>query len=112
MKRKIRETYQNKTPIVATVLIMAFMLLFVTGALVYYKTNNLLYHESVSQLQEISKQLFEKSNMQIELQWSYLEKVQEELNAVSSLTQQELTGLLEKSEKIFLRQGKPLCSVL
>ncbi len=109
MKRKTAENSGNKTAFVPIVLsALLLIMLLGSGTLVYHKTNDLLYRESVSQLSEISKQLFEKLDVQVELQWSYLEKAEEALDESSTMTQQELTELIKKCEKDLSPAGKTI----
>ena len=73
-------------------------LLFASAGLFYRYTQNSLYRESVTQLSELSDQLFEKLDIQLELQWQYLEKVTEQCSASESMTQQELAAVFLQCE--------------
>ena len=108
MKTKTRDISRSNTPIMFTVIFVVLLLLFSIGVFVYNFANDRLYGESVSQLQEIGQQLFEKLDVQIELQWSYLEKVEEMFEENNSMTSQEIADLLGKSEKDLSPAGKTI----
>ena len=67
--------------------------------LLYQYTNEQIYHESVYQLEELSKQLFEKLEVQIDIQWGYLEKLASELSQTETITAQELVAEIIHTEE-------------
>ena len=79
--------------------VLAVLLACAGVFLLYQYTSNQMYQESVYQLEEISRQLFEKLDVQIDLQWGYLEKLASELRQTGTLTRQELMVKLEHFEK-------------
>ena len=62
--------------------------------LLYRYTSEQTYQESVSQLEEISAQLFEKLDVQIEIQWGYLDKLAATLQQTETVTQEELSAVI------------------
>ncbi len=71
---------------------------FMGISLLYQYTSEQMYHESVSQLVEISDQLFEKLDVQIDIQWDYLEKLSATLEDAGTVTREELSDKLRHSE--------------
>ena len=67
--------------------------------LLYQYTNEQIYHESVYQLEELSKQLFEKLEVQIDIQWGYLEKLASEFSQTETITAQELVSEIIHTEE-------------
>ncbi len=57
-----------------------------------------LYEESVSQLEELSAQLFEKLEVQIDIQWGYIDKLRNTLDESDAYTAKELAKLLAHGE--------------
>ena len=91
---------QNTSRVSGIVLIVVSCSLVVVLAcavvsLLYNYTSGQLYQESVYQLEEISRQLFEKLDVQIEIQWGYLDKLASELQQTETVTRQELVDKLE-----------------
>ena len=72
--------------------------LVLAGTFFSGRMKSLLYQESVSQLEEISQQLFEKLDVQIDIQWGYLDKLASLLEQVGSLTQQEMAEYIAHCE--------------
>ncbi len=107
MKRKDSKFNNKNIPIV---FVIVSLLLILCGAciFVYQYSNNKLYNESVSQLKETGKQIFEKLNVQIDLQWSYLEKFEEIVNKNSSLSQEEMANLIGECEENLAPVGKTI----
>ncbi len=100
----MKEKQQNTSRVSGTVLIVVFCSLAVVLAcagvsLLYNYTFGQLYQESVYQLEEISRQLFEKLDVQIEIQWGYLEKLASELVQAQAVTRQDLAQALTHFEK-------------
>ena len=96
-------------PALIAVVVAAILALAV---LFYQYTQEQLYQESVTQLEETSQQLFEKLDVQIEIQWGYLEKLQEQTLQLSSptnsLTSQELSDLIAHCEEDLSPVGKKI----
>ena len=100
----MKEKQQNTSGVSGIVLIVVFCSLAVVLAcagvsLLNNYTSGQLYLESVYQLEEISSQLFEKLDVQIEIQWGYLEKLASELVQTEAVTRQDLTQTLTHFEK-------------
>ena len=106
MKRKSPDIQKLKRPFLYALVLALLLLLLFAGASIYRYMRNQLYLESVTQLEELSKQLFEKLDVQIELQWSYLQKAYEVLEDKTDLTQQELAQIFKKCEKDLSPAGK------
>ena len=64
----------------------AAVLLVILAAGVYLEdySDEQLYDESVSQLEELSAQLFEKLGVQIDIQWGYIDKLRDTLDESDS----------------------------
>ena len=76
------------------VVLFAFLVMYLLNEY----TSEMMYRESVYQLEEISTQLFEKLEVQTDIQWGYLEKLSSSLEAAGNVTQKELSALLRHSE--------------
>jgi signal transduction histidine kinase/DNA-binding response OmpR family regulator len=98
-------------PHAAIIAAVALVLLIAAAFFISNRMTELLYEESVSQLQEISNQLFEKLDVQIAIQWDYLEKFKAVLRERGEVTKDELTDVILHYEedlgpvgtKIYLR---------
>ncbi len=73
--------------------------------LLYHYTSDQLYQESVYQLEEISRQLFEKLDVQIDIQWGYLEKLASNLAQTETITRQDLTEKIKHCEEDLAPMG-------
>ena len=93
--------------ILALILVMAAALT-AAGSLFYRYTSEQLYEESVSQLEELSQQLFEKLEVQINAQWGYLDNLKFSLEQAGPTTQEELVALLKHGETDLGPVGKQL----
>ena len=99
------------SPHAAIIAAVALVLLITAALFINNRMTELLYEESVSQLQEISNQLFEKLDVQITIQWDYLEKFKAVLRERGEVTKDELTDVILHYEedlgpvgtKIYLR---------
>ncbi len=90
--------------------IIAFMvaiILALNGAF-YSHVSRLLYQESISQLDEINGQLFERLDHQLDIQWDYLTKAQTELTEKGSVTSAELQETFLHLEKDLAPSGKTM----
>ncbi len=78
----------------------AAVLLVILAAGVYLEdySDEQLYDESVSQLEELSTQLFEKLGVQIDIQWGYIDKLRDTLDESDSYTREELAEILAHGE--------------
>ena len=87
---------------IALIVVVCSLVLLIACAgvfLLYQYTSEQVYHESVYQLEELSKQLFEKLEVQIDIQWGYLEKLASELAQTEAITAQELVTEIIHTEK-------------
>ena len=100
----MKEQHKNTSSIFRIVLIVGLCGLVVLCAcagvfLLYHYTSSQMYQESVYQLEEISRQLFEKLDVQIDIQWGYLEKLASELEQTETITRQDLGEKIKHCEK-------------
>lgn len=98
MQNKLRR--RGKKDLILVVAVTAAMLIIMAaaGLLFYRYTQNKVYDESISQLNELNNQLFEKLEIQIDTQWSYLDKLMQSRTDSGTMTEQELTELLKHAE--------------
>ena len=82
------------SPHVIIICVVALVLVIAAALFINGQMTELLYEESVSQLQEISTQLFEKLGVQINIQWDYLEKFKAVLQERGEVTREELTDVI------------------
>ena len=69
--------------------IMVMIAIMCTSVVYFYRyTQEMLYEESVSQLQEICSQLFEKLDIQIDNQWGYVKKFAKACEENDSVTEE------------------------
>lgn len=92
----------------AVVTVMLLAALFSGVAFFNQYTQEQLYQESVGQLTEISNQLFEKLDVQLNIQWDYLKKLDDEQKTRDSLTKDEMTEFLRSHEEALSPIGQPL----
>ncbi len=90
------------------VVIISMMALFVAGFYFYRYTSKQLYQESVSQLEEISQQLFEKLEIQIDVQWDYLGNLKALLNKTGDMSVEDLSEQLSHVEEDLGSNGDKL----
>ncbi len=83
-------------------LMLAVMIagILAAGVGLYRYARSRVYDESIAQLQELSTQLFEKLDVQIDLQWSYLDKLESLRTGIDTMTADELTEFLAQGEKL------------
>ena len=74
----------------------------------YNYTNEQLYQESISQLKELSNQLFEKLKVQIDLQWDYLAKLKAEVQKTASWDEASLASEISHLESDLSPSGTTL----
>lgn len=72
--------------------IIAFFVIAVTAvcAVFFWYAKEMLHNESVTQLKELSNQLFERMDVQLNIQWDYLNKLQNDLEGKTSITEDEI----------------------
>ncbi len=98
MERNSSNIKQFKIPVLYILIFVLLAMILFAGTEIYRYMNRQLYYESVTQLEELSKQLFEKLDVKLQLQWSHLEKVHAELENTPSMTERELARYFEKFE--------------
>ena len=100
MKEPERKTaLTSRVLLAAGLCVLVVLFAFIGMYLLNEYTSEMMYRESVYQLEEISTQLFEKLEVQTDIQWGYLEKLSASLEAAGNLTQKELSALLRHSEE-------------
>ena len=105
---------KSKHPLLLRRAILASITVFLLGtvaasSIVYYNyVNEQLYQESISQLTELTTQLFEKLSVQIDLQWSYLGKIKNELESKSAWSEAEIAEKLTHFEDHLAPEGTSL----
>ena len=87
----------------------AIAAVIVVAVLFFYSyTQNQIYEESVSQLEEVSNHLIEKLEIKLDLQWDYLTKFHNSLHEKSSYTEEEAVQLLVEQETILSPVGSSI----
>ena len=82
------------------IIAIVFLIILACGYSYFnYFNREKLYDESISQLNEISNQLIEKLNIQLDTQWEYLDKLQENISTTNTLTEDELKEIFNHLEK-------------
>ena len=108
MQTKLNRRDRKDYLIVIAVTAVMLAVMAAAGLLFYRYTNNRLYDESIAQLNEINNQLFEKLEIQINLQWGYLEKFESFRTDSGQMTTEELTELLKHAENDLGPSGKTI----
>jgi signal transduction histidine kinase/DNA-binding response OmpR family regulator len=92
------------------ILIIAVILLVfaAVAGYFYHSVREKLYQESVTQLDEITSQLFEKLEVQIDLQWDYLAKLEERCTLSDTMSVGELMETFTHYEKDLSPVGKTM----
>ena len=90
--------------------IVAVLLALLAMGIAFFSryTSGQLYQESINQLTEISSQLFEKLEVQLNIHWSYLAKMDDTQKHISSMTTQELAEFLRSREEELSPVGESL----
>ena len=95
----------KKHPNLARRIVLSSITVLLLGAIVassivlYNYTSEQLYQESITQLTELSTQLFEKLKVQVDLQWGYLDKLKSDLEEKSSWDEADIKKELFRFEK-------------
>ena len=108
MKRKSSDVKQFKIPLLYILIFTLLAMVLLAGMGIYRYMEEQLYLESVAQLEELCQQHFEKLNVQLQIQWEYLDKVNEQLENTPSMTEQELMRHFEKLENDLSPTGKKI----
>ncbi len=74
----------------------------------YTYINEQLYQEGITQLTELGTQLFEKLELQIDMQWSYLSKMKASIEGTSSWTVEGLKDEMAHMEWHLAPEGKTI----
>ena len=108
MKLKLKSVQAKNQLLNFGLVLLVLAVLVVSVNLLYSYTMRQLYRESISQLDEVAGHLFEKLEIQLELQWDYLAKLEEDVSGVSAMTQQELASQLSHIEHDLAPVGKTI----
>ena len=106
----LKNLKDNKRSVIITTTVLAAIVavLVIVGILLSNYTEKQIYKESVSQLEELSTQLFEKLDVQIDHQWGYLERFEEACGKTDTMTKEELTEQIMHCEDDLSPVGKTL----
>ena len=94
--------------ITVTVVSILLAMLIAGGVLFYRYTSGRLYDETVTQLKELSVQLFEKLEMQIDYQWNYVNKLEKAVREKENVTREELAEIIGRLEQELSPEGNKL----
>ncbi len=92
---------------IAIALVISILLMFAVQIFQNY-TQEKLYEESVSQLEEVGLHLFEKLDIQLKQQWTYLETLKVVFEETGSVSEEELADILRHYERDLCPEGKTL----
>ena len=106
MFEKLKGIKKSERLLISVIFIVFIAVLAVTGILFYRYISKQLYNESVSQIDEISSQFFEKMDVQLEYQWMTLEKMEKIRNKNDTMTQEELADMFANCEEYLGLAGK------
>ena len=101
-----KKQHTREWPVILAIVLLVAAFLFGAGMLFYHYTSDMLYEESVTQLEELSAQLFEKLDVQIELQWDYLDKLEEVFGASADMSVDDAAATLQHYEEHLSPAGK------
>ena len=102
-KLKIGKTRNKLLTIIAIIALIAVVCC--SGVWFYSYTQEMLYKESVSQLNELCSQVIEKLDVQIDIQWNYVGKLAEACDEESTLTIEEMSRQISHFEEYLSPQG-------
>ena len=108
MEVTTKKRHMREWPAITVIVLLVAAFLFAAGMLFYRYTSDMLYEESVSQLEELSAQLFEKLDAQIELQWDYLDKIEDAFASSGDISSEEAAETLTHYENHLSPEGKQI----
>ena len=85
--------------------LMLFGLLALGVASFYYYAQDQLYRESIAQLKEIAGQIYEKLGIELDYQWSYLERMDENRKDTKTMGLQEFTEYIDSAQSLLSPAG-------
>ena len=90
--------------------VAVLLLAAMTASVAFFNryTQEQLYQESVGQLTEISNQLFEKLDVQLNIQWDYLKKLDDAQKVRTAMTRDEMADFLRAHEEELSPIGQQL----
>ena len=90
--------------------VVVILLLSLTGGVIIFNryTKEQLYQEANTQLTEITGQLFEKLEVQLNIQWDYLRKAESRRYQTSITTKDQLIDFLKNCEDLLSPDDEPL----
>ena len=81
-------------------ILMLFGLLALGVTSFYYYAQDQLYRESIAQLKEIAGQIYEKLGIELDYQWSYLERMDENQRDTKNMRLQEFTEYIDSAQSL------------
>lgn len=108
MENKLEKPVTRRRWFIPALVIVLIAALCTSGAMLDRYVFDQLHQESVSQLEELSQQLFEKLEVQIDNQWDYLENMRASLAEKDDMTRTELAETIAHCEKDLGPNGKQL----
>jgi signal transduction histidine kinase/CheY-like chemotaxis protein len=107
MLKRFGENRKGRWVFVSGLIILLILMLLVLGVVFYRYTQNSLYDESVSQLKELSNQLFEKMDIQLDAQWDILDKMEELRDPETDvMTRGQIVEFLNRCEDLLAPAGE------
>lgn len=81
-------------------ILMLFGLLALGVTSFYCYAQDQLYRESIAQLKEIAGQIYEKLEIELDYQWSYLERMDENQRDTKNMRLQEFTEYIDSAQSL------------
>ncbi len=106
-RRQEKASFSSKL-VMAAVVVVLLTTLVMSAAFFNSYTQEQLYQESIGQLTEISNQLFEKLEVQLNTQWGYLEQMDEAQKNYSFNDKDGMVAFLERCEEVLSPVGQQL----
>ena len=99
MVKRLSYSGRNRLALILGAVAIIVCLAGVSGKIFYDYASEQVYEESIAQLDELAAQLFEKLDVQLEIQWNLLQKFQENCLTNDLTTQASLCQEIAHSEK-------------
>jgi signal transduction histidine kinase/CheY-like chemotaxis protein len=100
------EVAKKRNKVLTFMVIIALIVVVCLGGHWFFDyTKDMIYKESVSQLNELSSQVIEKLETQLEIQWDYVRKFAENCDKVNSMEQEEIAEEISDYERYLSPSG-------
>ncbi len=105
---------KTKHPNLRRRILLSSFAVVVLGALVgssiafYNYVNEQLYKESIAQLAELTDQLFQKLEVQVDLQWDYLDRFKDDIQKSPSWSEEDIAEAMSHLESDLSPKGKSI----